>query len=1606
MEPLSLAPEPVQQELLSIDTGSVPPYLDPKTAYQRASKATYGLSYAVPKTTDEVYSQISNGREKDYREEASAAVDAVNKKKIVDSAPTSSIEQIANSLTFSSPSTVLEQAYSRQFLKPLTDTSSRFIASTSMAQAMEEMPKQTTDTLASGDALTTKGEIARTKLQNIEAEYQDQSWGGWTVDQLKDVVSLGMYRQVKLRGQADVGFFEELGLGSNLAEQVKSLYRLPPNEFETKLGQIIDTLKADNPSLALKFAHAVVGMSTEDKLLDDIFTALDVGTIGAPIGSALAKKALTFNTMRRAVKDSVKAAGNVSETVSPKVAAADGAGDLGKAATSKSAEYIAKDLAGSADPIQKGIDTLPSIFQFGLDHAKTNLGRFGQELGDRLDRATEATRADFLGKVSEVIRVNRMPVIEAVETVMQGYKQEIRDGYKGTLKNAILDVGDATLNKELNTYHIPVMFGRPDGELFPSEAAAHWARVWNGFPDAEIAQKGAGWYYTVNKPVQETSDYLRDLILETTVDTGRAGITFTRGVREGLRGLWQAGIGWVRYPAEVLSKQESAQRNIATFVKSELTGVVAENSKVFSDIPRKYIKDFETTLDAGRHLIDPATKKPGYWFQTPGEIETFYQQRFNRLPEKSEIEGYFAAVRNYEMDLYFRRILMYTAKARQGAESHVVFGVDKAGNMVRSDAFDGVLMKEWPGPKHGMLVVRDEIGSEWYGRTGNMTESTQQELKDAFNTGKLKVIQVYDPDVRPLNGFGRLTNERVVYVVAPNVEHKQLDLASMLPRRGGGHFDYDYDFYLKQPTITKDAAGVVYSGDKTFMALPNGVLGQDMRKELHTIRDMIKNGDFSGARAHAGRVLPNMDADQHIKDYFPSTGTGGKATLPRLNLFEDFEVVPRGKAIADMPGMTDKWKKTYPDFVDGTREGSLAKQSIIEYTGERDVHDLYTVDNKGTRQNPVYSYEPAKFVDPFTTMNRAMNNVINSMFMNDYKFYSMEHWLAEASGKLKASQEEIRHAPWYHFQNPDFKKGVPVQDRLQLENMHRAIKAFTGMPSDVENFMHSANQAILDAEYSGSKLARITPGWLLPGLTDAPRFIRSIAAHPTLGLFNIPSFFTQASSITNVAAISPTHAPRAAVGTLMHAWTSVNSSPAVIAGLDAKATAMGWKPGVWAEGREWLLRSGFDNVAGEHANLDNPMATKFIGSGPTDKILEWGMVPFVKGSKVTRRDAWYTAWSEFRTANPFGAPSRTDIENVLARASVLDINMSRANNSIWNTGVFSVANTFYTYSKNLAEVMTGTQISPMAKARMLGISSVMYGVPVGTVGLYGIPAVDYIRKQVQAQTGYVPGADTVSTVLMDGLPAAIGAYVSGTGDIQKGNVYNFSKYGSKGEEPINQALGTDKTMFEILSGAGGSKLRGFAKDLHPFMDWAVSHISGDRQYKINLDSYLDVVRNINSINAGYRWYTAVNTGRWISKNEVPIDDVSKLNATFMSLTGLTDVKYSDTKLKSDRGKEEVKFFTDAAQLFQKHFARATEAVKNNDTQTADEHYSNAFYVLEAAGLAPTQKQKAMGMAMDLNRNLIDKIDMKYYTEDVPEAQQQTRMKAYETIQQMKLKRDK
>jgi hypothetical protein len=248
----------------------------------------------------------------------------------------------------------------------------------------------------------------------------------------------------------------------------------------------------------------------------------------------------------------------------------------------------------------------------------------------------------------------------------------------------------------------------------------------------------------------------------------------------------------------------------------------------------------------------------------------------------------------------------------------------------------------------------------------------------------------------------------------------------------------------------------------------------------------------------------------------------------------------------------------------------------------------------------------------------------------------------------------------------------------------------------------------------------------------------------------------------------------------------MNKNPEILEALDRIASSnfkvpgtSRWLPGQFKEARQLLEYTGFGHVAGEHALRDNPMAYNIV-AGPAETFLKWGASPFTAAERNVRYGAWYTAYREFREANPVGKISQADTRKILERADLLYTNMSKASNSTLHSGILSIPAQFYAYQLRLMELFMGKRLTDIERARLLGTFALVYGVP-AAFGVSGLPLGDWIRKWAQ-EDGYVVGDNYINTLLTEGLPSLLGGLATG-------NYYNVGeRYGIQGFGPLKDAL--------------------------------------------------------------------------------------------------------------------------------------------------------------------------------------------------------------------------
>lgn len=1594
---ISIDPNTSSQDLINVDPSTSSVALPPDIAMSRAKTTHFALNDVLPdKSFEEIHNDIITGKESQLRTQAAAALDVQKSEKVkqtlIDASKQGSLNPsdvqkavaLANQKT--DPSSVTEERYARQYMRFLNWSTDEPGYSTPYKDAINEVPDQVHTTVQQGAGLLAKMTFTDSKIQDTQAIIKNQSYLGYGADFAKSFFPF--YNELKLREH-----FKNL-LGEDLDQQGIRLFSLPTmDQFKEGFNKIYDPLSKDNPQLAMYWLQSIRGMSSNEKTLANVGTLIDLTQLKPLAVAGLARKAFLNNTATIAARGMITSAEEATAKGAA-VTAATGAGDLKGAAIIRAATSLTHVLTGVNNPIEDIAGQMPSILKTTAEKVGKNPGNFGTELTNRLvDWMTNKT-VDLFRRLETVARVERIPELKAIPAMTKRLEEDIRENYPG-LANQIMNMESPVWNRTTNTREVPVNLGFNDATNYNFHEQAvgmvEYQGLGNGtvrsiYKPDEVADKTSTgpFFIRVNIPVKES--ILRDFYA--TTENTKAPMSFLNSL-----------IGWGRTPEETQSFQEMVNRKVV--VNGQ--GVIREFFKVAAKDIKGLFNNKVAYRDFTRVLED--NRKAGKWAEDPLELEGMYQQSVGRVPNANETQAYFAHKYITETANVINNLTAYKNAHRYGAMSYTLTSLASDGTKAVSSAFNGIARGELPRGKgsiyiHGSTPEESGIFERGVGLTGELGKK----IDDAVEKGTMKVIEVHDPASYPLKGFGIVKGEdeghRIKYVVTSNVKTDNLKF-NQIPVKAGGYADLEYDHYLVQPRINREGDWRHYDGDRTLMGFTNRAMGQDAAKIWNRVRILLNEGKEAEAEQAAkdGKLPLNW---KDIKDKF----VGPNAVH---SLTEPFTTVPRNRMSINMPGNGIKERNGGDSlFKDGTIGGSAKAQANYASMNGRDTGEVFSMRNKGSRVNPVYQLEPSQYLDPMTTLNRAVNRAVESLFMNDYKIYSVEHWVAQAREYLneRYTGDALKN-PYRYFNSEGpsvYKIGTDPAIQRQLDNQRFQIKQFIGIPSKTDQVLHSWSQTLADSIYSKwnpdqygpiTRSTLLTPPWLLANATKPIDFVRSFAFQATMGFWSpVPLFVWSMNYATVLGIAGATKAGPGLAGAILHQMSRFSDNPAVLDHLDKIASRLGaFKAGDLKMFKDAMESTGFDKMVGETSMQSYDLAPKLFQSG-LHNTLNFGLFFFKAADRNLHYSAWYTAAKEFRDIHPTGALTNDDIGWILHRADLLATNMSEASKSNLQRGIFAPAAQFTSFTLRLWEQALGHRLSGIEKTRLIGTYAALFGIP-GSAGLLSgpYPAGDSLR-QAAIEHGYFPGDNQWHTAVMEGGLSMLG-HLIGNEYYNVGQRYGF--------ESIFNASIRDKTVWDIAGGASASTLANIWASTHPFWNMIQSQVRGDGKFTPQLQDYLGVVDNINSFHIVNRGVTALSTGRWLTRNESYVGDVTPGQAIFQSVTGLKTQAEADQQTYHISEEDQRNAWKVGEREAIKQQRRGYEAMHNDDPQQATSYFRNAKYSLEAVGYPTHLQVDIYRKASNDWEDTIAKTKWDYYMveKNVPTSDINQRQETYQKMNQIK-----
>lgn len=1218
-------------------------------------------------------------------------------------------------------------------------------------------------------------------------------------------------------------------------------------------------------------------------------------------------------------------------------------GDHDKASTIKAVKMATEPKAADF------IESLPSGMNprnfFGKGSSLSN--NFAARMMNKF--ATDTQKIwDVLGKL-DVARLTP----EATAVGVREAQDQLKRIYGGRVNDGWLDWLHIPPELNPNKANLDTIIGR-FGDLnarpFESRKAAelYLREIYKFAPgEAHVAQQGSSFYIQVQRFLDETSEGVR-----------QANITPKNSTPVSMVNML---LNRVRTSEDLLADFQRGNRHVATHAPQVLNKLLREQiDDTARSLTKQQRRNVEEILRVNRDELNPALgpNKRGNFYRTDADFEVAYQTRFGRLPTDKETAHYFNYTRVSDIDYTIRNLAMYRDKGRLGVEQFNFSYINSKGTKDKVPYFEGKELDHFPwGGQNAGVLIHDVDGETRFlykhGVDRTIDQSARKTIDDLIKDRAFKVVQVFNPTKRPFADVDFVhgkVGEQVHFVVTNASDRKALDF-QQLDYRPGGHSIYMDDWYVKQPQLMVGQAGRLhYYGDNAVMNFATEAEAKKYAERLDIARVMLKNNDARLDSFLAANV------PYHIDDF--------KKMFSKGHLDLDTPIVHARSGTSTFDTVTSL-KPEYREMVDATKsEYNLAGSIDSSYTADRNLV-LDTVQERGG----FMAIAPGRQLDPYEAMNKGLGQAVRNLWMNDYKIQAVQQWIEEFGDVMKPRFKELSNNPMFFLYNPQWNEAVVDKARLAAAKAsQRAIVNFVGANSELGGQITFLQNKMMDWVYgkAGQGGAQFFGDHLLPAIKDPASYVRAVAFHSKLGLFNPIQLFVQMQSMANVLAIAgPTHGVPGASAAFLMRRMAHTVDPNILDHFGGMAANLGWRKADFLEMYDVFRKTGLYEVAGEAALRDDVFDPKLFRS-TVGAFLDKGTFFFNEGERAVRMTAFATAYREWKVANPARVIGNRETAEIMNRSDTLSASMTRASAASWQNGIMSIPTQFVTYNARIAEQFFSKRLTATEKAKMFGIYSALYGVPTSLGAAAGIwPFYDDIKEAamkrgIDLSPAYMKG-------MMEGIPSMIFSSVTG-------HDYNFSqRYGPGGSTMVRDLVRGDKSFMETMGGPSASIIGDIFASVEPALHSLGSLMTGNSEtFPTRREDWLGIVNNSSTASLATRIYTALAYHQYVSKNNVTVGPMDNMDAV-MSILGVTPMQITDTYIMSKAGKEdqEVKKVWEESAL--KQFGLALSSLDRNDQQGFADYMSRFNTYMSSDLFTPEDRTRIEARASQYKKSLDEKV---------------------------------
>lgn len=1410
--------------------------------------------------------------------------------------------------------------------------------------------------------------------------------------------------------------------GNTMEEKIRAAFLLGPTKFYPVVKAEADKLFEIDPLTAMHFVTALTSFGYSDQMLSNVMGVADASTI---LGMGAKAKAIfsiprnlrDFNRIRLANRSVIESTKNLEPWDAATVRGNPGQGAVLQAEAKLTDIVQGAYAKGDPEHVRVGVFAeTPSNYNPGsiFTTAGAHLGREGAQriFENMVDASLQF--AEALSNAARTAVPRQVP--EAMTSMIAAAKDAVRAKYQ-YLNDAVVDV--ITHDRDLsNTRSVGLIVGKPkEGtpatvfrKPLDESSPEYRAFVANGEKPEHLSDE----YRAFVGPVEHEYEYKPDLKTHvfmgrtdaqpfenlqelhtwaqdiykldhngysTYEQGGKLWIDISHPIREDVASgrdllintksktpvsLANVFFGGARSAEDTLSEFLRENRHLATGAVQELRRVLQQTMAPFEALGKKQRAEITKVLTVQRDAPNPYGDpvKRGYYSKTQGDFETDFYKANGRDPTEAQSLAYWRYVQLSDFDYLLRNLNAYGVKRRQGREL-VSFLTKNGGEEVTVPHFEAVTVTMNEIFKRGEItgIYKVRNGESEFFHLHDLSVQGRQSLNEEIKHHGMKVLQVAEPEFRPLaESTGHKDAIHVVLTdnsTTRKLEWKQLDY------NPGPHSIYPMEHFVKQPLIFRGAKGLLhYIGDQTVHNVATEREAAQLAKHYETARQLMNAGKEAELANHLASTLPYTANE--FKQKF-AQGVFDK-DQPFVNTLS-------GRRTIEHMGVTDL-EKHYGEKVYDHQRSSYNLNSSLDKTfmADRDAI-LPSVRQTMKDGKPVFSFQPSDQIEPFSAIDRALGNATKNFWFNDLKVSSVESWVQEFADVMKVGRDELRRNPYYFFHHPQFNENAANQQQLAAAKLARINTLnFIGVKDELGRKFDWLERKAMNMVYDA--LGQKASTWVashLPSGNDPYQYLRAMAFHEKLGLFNPVQLFVQAQSLSHVLAIAPRdglHGMAAAVSIrrlMAHGWPSGENGEKLIQHLAERTP--GWKTEDFREMWEAFKVSGVGNVAGDTAYKDilNPRMIRT----PAGKFLDAGAIPFTEGERIVRLSAFATAYREWKRENvgkELGDLAGTGIMN---RWDTLNVNMTRASMAAWQKGILSIPTQFLTFNARMAEqllpglmkpVIEGvgkafgkditihSRLTPGEAYRAMAVYSMMYGIPVAVGGAgasFVWPIYDSV-KQYAMENG-IEVHQNWQQLLMEGIPSVMLS-------VATGRDYNFAKrMGIESSSFIHDAFTGKKSFAEIIGGASYSVLRDNVKASLPMFQALGSYIFDEGEsFPPVMEDMIDATQSISTANLAMKMWMVFNYGKYISKKDVFISDVKPIDGLFMAV-GLTPQSIADMNLGYESLKNQEQWQKDLSKDIIKEIVRAYTEFDNGNVSAGQAHLARAKHWMIGGDFQDKQK---------------------------------------------------